>query len=172
MLLKDMKLLAKSIVAVIAILILLRACGPFGSGVNPLIGQLAPDFTLGTLSGREKTMGLFRDGQPAVIFFWTTWCPHCRGQLKELTQQRANIEEKGIKIILVDIGEDIREVKAYFNENNISFDTFLDQDGVVVDSYDIIGVPMFFLVNARGFVVAAEHELGSGYEEILLGLLP
>ena len=114
-------------------------------------------------------MSLLRSGQPAMIFFWATWCPHCRSQLTELTQQREDIEEKGIKVILVDVGEDAQKVKAYFNANNISLDTFLDQDGVVANDYKVIGVPTFFFVDTEGTVVAAEHSLISDYEEILLG---
>jgi len=167
-----MKIFVKSIIAVIVIFILLRSCSSFLRGPNPLIGQLAPDFTLGTLSGRDETMSLICSGQPAMIFFWATWCPHCRRQLTELTQQRADIEGKGIKVILVDVGEDLRKVKAYFNAKNISFDTFLDQDGVEADNYKIIGVPTFFFINTEGTVVAAGHSLISDYEETLLGLVP
>lgn len=166
-----MKILIKSIIAVIVIFILLRSCSPFLRGPNPLIGQLAPDFSLETLSGRDETMCFIRHGQPAIIFFWATWCPHCRQQLTELTQQRTSIEAKGIKVILVDVGEDLQKVKAYFKANNISFDSFLDQDGKVAKNYQIIGVPTFFFIDAEGAVVAAEHVLISDYEEILLGLV-
>ncbi|MCK5260104.1 MAG: TlpA family protein disulfide reductase, partial [Candidatus Omnitrophica bacterium] len=131
--------------------------------------NIYPEFALETSSGRRETMSLLRSGQPAMIFFWATWCPHCRSQLTELTQQREDIEEKGIKVILVDVGEDAQKVKAYFNANNISLDTFLDQDGVVANDYKVIGVPTFFFVDTEGTVVAAEHSLISDYEEILLG---
>ena len=167
-----MKILVKSIIAVIVGFILLRSCGPFLGEPNPLIGGLAPDFTLGTLSGREKTMSLVRSGQPAMIFFWSTWCPHCRTQLTELTRQREDIEGKGIKVILVDVREDLQKVKTYFNAKSIPFDSFLDQDGIVADNYKIVGVPTFFFVNTEGAVVAAEHSLTSDYEEVLLGLVP
>ena len=167
-----MKILVKSIIAAVAIFILLRACSPQTTGSHPLIGQLAPNFTLGTLSDQNKTMSLTRDGQSAIIFFWAVWCPHCRRQLTALTQQQADIEKKGIKIILVNVGEDLRKVKDYFSANNISSDVFLDQNSAVAGNYNIVGVPTFFFVNTEGIIIAAEHSLPSDYENILLGLAP
>ena len=166
-----MKLFLKIAILIIALLVIFKSCGPFLGVSNSLIGQPAPDFTLGTLSGQEKNMAQFRSGQPALIFFWATWCPHCRKQLQELTQQREDITEKGIKIILVDVGEGVQEVRAYMDAQEILFDVFLDQNGVVASDYRVVGVPTFFFVNKEGTVIAAEHVLPNNYEEILLGLV-
>ena len=54
-----------------------------------LIGKPAPDFTLDTLSAKQVNMTSYRSGKKAIIFFWATWCPHCRVQLKELNARRA-----------------------------------------------------------------------------------
>ena len=170
--LKQMNIWVKSIIAVIAAFILFRSCAPILRGPHPLIGQSAPDFTLGTLGGRDETMSEVRAGRPSVIFFWATWCPHCRSQLAELTRLRESVEEKGIRIILVDVGEDARKVGEYFRAENIPFNTFLDQEGVVAGDYKIVGVPTFFFVNAQGAVVAAEHSLVRDYEQILLVGVP
>lgn len=165
-----MKLLIKAIIIAVVVFILLRSCTPLLRGPHPLIGQPAPDFTLTTLAGYDNAMNSVRDGQPAILFFWATWCPHCRSQLAGLAQQRADIERKGIKIILVDVGEDQRSVRAYLRDKNISFNVFLDAKGVASDEYRVIGVPMFFFVNAQGTIIAAGHSLISDYEEALLGL--
>jgi peroxiredoxin len=167
-----MKTFIKIAVLLVVFFVISKSCGPFLGGRNPLIGQLAPDFTLETLSGQEKNMAQFRNGQSAVIFFWATWCPHCRTQLRGLTQQREEIEGKRIKIILVDVGESLREVEAYINAYNISFDVFLDQDALLADGYKIVGVPTFFFVDREGVVIDVQHSLPDNYEEILLGLRP
>ncbi|MBN1870179.1 MAG: TlpA family protein disulfide reductase [Candidatus Omnitrophica bacterium] len=163
-----MKLIIKALLAVFVVFILLRSCGPFLRGPNPLLGQLAPDFTLLTLSGRSESMNSVRAGQPAILFFWTTWCPHCRSQLAALNGQRADIEGQGIKVILVDVGEDSRKVKAYVDSENISYDSFLDKDGIVSEKYNIIGFPTFFLLSREGRVLSEEHALLPDYKEVLL----
>ena len=122
-----MKLLLKIFILTAAFMIIIKSCSPFLGTHNSLVGQVAPDFTLKTTSGQEVNMTHYRSGRPAMIFFWATWCPHCRKQLKELTQNRQEIESNGIKIILVDVGESLEKVSEYVNANNISFDIFLDE---------------------------------------------
>ena len=107
---KRIELFLKVVIVAAVLAWLLKSCTPFSQGPNPLAGQPAPDFTLPTLSGQVKNMTEYRNGRSAIIFFWATWCPHCRKQIKELAQQRSDIEGKGIKIILVDIDESLQEL--------------------------------------------------------------
>ena len=165
-----MKLLLKVSILAIAFILIIKSCSPFPNIGNSLIGQLAPDFTLEMISGQEVRMTQFRRGQPAMIFFWATWCPHCRKQLKELTHNRQAIEANGIKIILVDVGESAREVQEYINANNISFDIFLDDNAEVAKEYRLVGVPTFFFVNGEGIIVDVKNVLPDDYQEVLLPL--
>ncbi len=158
---------------VILILFLAGAWGPsFAMGQfsfleTTMAGKPAPDFTLKTLKGPDANMTKFRAGQPAIIFFWATWCPHCREQLKGFNAQAEEIGKKGIKVILVDIGESKGEVQAYVDKNKIMFEIFLDQEETVVEKYAVIGVPTFFFVNAKGEIKSTEHYLPENFEETL-----
>ena len=113
-------------------------------------------------------MTKYRDGKSAIVFFWATWCPHCREALKELNGQAAQLEEKGIKVLLVDIGESAAEVNEHVTRNKINFEVFLDTESTLSEPYGIIGVPTFFFLNDKGIVNAVEHALPDNYEEILL----
>lgn len=133
---------------------------------NPLLNQKAPEFTLRTLDGSNKSMTQSREGQNVILFFWATWCPHCRTQLKELSAQKSLIESKGIKVFLVDVGEPADDVKGYIQKNNIAYDVFLDADSVVSEQYNVIGVPTFFFIDKQGVVKGVEHSIPSGYDKI------
>jgi len=134
----------KIIILTFALLVIFKSCSPFFRTQNPLVGQQAPDFTLATLSGENINMTQYRNGKPAMIFFWATWCPHCRSQLRELSQQQGQIEGKGIKIILVDVGESPPKVRRYVEANKISIDVFLDESRELSDDYRVVGIPTFF----------------------------
>ena len=135
---------------------------------NPLIGKQAPDFTLKTLSGKSMNLNQWRKGDPAIIFFWATWCPHCRQQLGELNDQSQQIAQKGIKLILVDLGEEAKKVRSYMEKNQYPFEVFLDQDSSVSEKYGIIGVPTFFFVDKAGIIQAVEHAIPENYDKIFL----
>jgi len=163
-----MKLLLKVLILIAAFILIFKSCNPFLGGDNPFIGQLAPDFSLVTTSEQEVNMTQFRDGQPAIIFFWATWCPHCHTQLKELTQNRQAIEASEIKIILVDVGESSQQVGEYINANDISFNVFLDENMETASAYKIVGVPTFFFINEEGMILDVKNVLPDNYQNILL----
>ncbi len=157
---------------------LLLIAGPLGSslGMGDIfdyqsvdVGKRAPDFTLKTLGGKSLNLTKFRDNKSAIIFFWATWCPHCRAALEGLNQESARLEAKGIKLVLIDLGEEPSDVRSYVEKNKIHHEVFLDVDSSLAESYGIIGVPTFYFLDKTGTIRAVEHELPQNYEEILLG---
>ena len=131
-----------------------------------LVGKPAPDFTLDTLQEKKVDMTQYRAGHDAIIFFWATWCPHCREQIKELNAHAADIAQKGIKILLVDIGEEEGLVRAHAERHQIKMDVFLDRDSSVSETYRIIGVPTFYFVDKKGIIKDVDHALPEHYEEL------
>lgn len=134
---------------------------------NPLEGKPAPEFTLPTLMNEAVTMSEYRNGQPALMFFWATWCPHCREALEDLNARAAEIETQGIKTILVDVGEARSGVESYLADHSITLDVFLDESSSVAQEYSLLGVPTFYLVNKEGIIKSVEHSLPENYTDIL-----
>lgn len=134
---------------------------------SPLIGKTAPDFTLATMKGGQVNLKEHLQGERAIVFFWATWCPHCRDALKDLNRDAMKFNDLGIKIVLVDIGEDKETVLEYAKKNNLAFDILLDERSAVGEQYGVIGVPMFFFVNKEGVIKDAQHSLPKNFEEIL-----
>jgi len=132
-----------------------------------LIEKAAPDFTLDTLSKSAVKMSEYREGKSAIIFFWATWCPHCRVQLKELNSRAKELEDNGIKLVIVDLGEDRESVQSYVKKNNIGMDMFLDIDSSLSDPYRLVGVPTFYLIDAKGMVKAIQHSFPEDYQDLL-----
>ena len=166
---KSIKLVSKMLAVLVVLTVSFApsfASGQFFSMENPLTGKPAIDFTLDTLAGKKQSLSQFRDGKKAMIFFWATWCPHCREQLRVLSEQKQAIEKKGIKVLLVDLGETKEEVAAHVQRNKIDFDVFLDLDSSVAEKYAIIGVPTFIFVNEKGVVKAVKHALPNDLDQI------
>jgi len=133
---------------------------------NEHIGKRAPDFTLTKLSGGEFNLHKEIKGSNAILFFWATWCPHCRKQLRELNDQRNVYKEKGIKIVLIDSGEDARIIKKYIEKNKIRMDVVLDRDSELSEIYGLVGLPTFFLVDKNGNVLDSVHVIPHEIDKI------
>ena len=108
-----------------------------------LLGQSAPDIILSNDGGGQVAMRKYFNGQPAILFFWATWCPHCRTQLKEINHNIEEFEQKGIKVILVNVGETKEKVLKYKQQNGIDLMVLLDQQSKAAELYHISRVANF-----------------------------
>lgn len=137
---------------------------PTTGSTEPLIGKQAPEFTLARLKGEASNFTNARAGKKAVIIFWATWCPHCHEELARLSKTIGEIEQKGIKILLVDVGETKEEVKAYFDNKGYDFNSFLDEENALQEPYAIVGVPTVVFVNEQGIVKSVLHDFPDDFE--------
>ena len=133
---------------------------PLSAVTDSLIGKPPPEFTLEKVSGTQQSLTQARDGKKAVIFFWATWCPHCHEELGKI------IKNKGIQIILVDVGEAKEDVKAYLDHRKLPWNSFLDEDNTVAGQYGIEGIPTLFFIDEKGIVRTVEHEFPNDYETL------
>ncbi len=145
------------------------AMGQFFFLENENVGKPVKDFTLKTVGGAPVSLTDFRQGGKAVIFFWATWCPHCRRELTELNKNKSTLEQKGIKVVLVDVGEEEEAVRRYAQSNNIGMTIFLDETTSVAEEYGLVGVPTFYLVDKQGIVRHVDHAMPENYEAVLEG---
>jgi len=80
-------------------------------GIGPVIGYMAPDFSLPTLEGEAVELSELR-GRWVLINFWATWCRYCLIQQPYL---QAAFEEKGseVEFIGINLGESEQKVREH-----------------------------------------------------------
>jgi peroxiredoxin len=100
------------------------------------------------------------------VFFWSTWCPHCREQIVDLNRQKARLDGQGIEVLLVDIGESANVVRRFANSNKLAFEIWMDSDGAVSERYQVSGIPTLVFIGDDGAVRASLHGLPDDYMEI------
>ena len=137
---------------------------PAGTSEMSLVGKAAYDATLPTALGQHKSLSQAREGKKAVLFFWATWCPHCRDEITRMNKNLDAITAKGIKIVLVSIGETKEDVAAYLKRNAVVLDSFLDEDNVLQGPYDLVGVPTLVFVDEKGVIREVRHDFPDDYE--------
>jgi thiol-disulfide isomerase/thioredoxin len=132
---------------------------------HPMVGKEAKDFTLKSVAGKEKSLSEMMEDKPGIIFFWTTWCPHCRVQLKMFAAEREAMEEKGLSLIMINLEESAERVREFLKGMDIEDICLLDINGKVAREYAISGVPTLFFISAEGKVKAVEHYLPEDYDK-------
>ena len=115
------------------------------------------DFSLKDLDGNNITLSDFRNKKPVLLFFWTSWCFFCRGELSSLNRIYPQLQSEDIEILAIDIQENKAKVERFLRRNPVAFKVLLDSDAEVAYSYGLIGVPTFVLVNKRGEIVFQDN---------------
>jgi peroxiredoxin len=116
--------------------------------------SLAPVFSLKGLDQAQVELASFKDVKPVVLFFWTTWCPYCQIALKNLNRDQLDLAKEGYEILAINAGEPEAKVARFVKSNGFTFKVYLDMDSRVSDSYQVYGVPAYFLVDKKGYLRA------------------
>lgn len=122
------------------------------------IGEMAPDFTLPTLSGEEVTLSKLR-GSVVVLDFWATWCGPCKMALPELQKFATWAESSGhpVKVYAVDVWERFEskeetksKVSEFWTSKGYKMPTLLDLENAAVQKFGFQSIPTTVVVGPDG----------------------
>ncbi len=114
------------------------------------------NFTLLDLEKKQFSLSDFKS-KPIILFFWTTWCPYCRKELKQLNTMQAQFLRDGVELVAINVEEPVDKVQKFIGSYLFSFRVLLDTDGKVAGAYGILGVPTYNLINKEGRIVFDNH---------------
>jgi peroxiredoxin len=105
----------------------------------PLAGQ--------TLDGQPFDLARLR-AQPAVIYFWGSWCPICRSMQGSIA---AIAKDHPLVSVAMQSGSRA-ELLKYMQEQNVHVSTLPDEDGSISSRYGLRGVPAVFVLGPDGTI--------------------
>ena len=114
----------------------------------------APAFNLEQLDGPSVRFPDQYRGQVVAIRFWADWCPFCRSEMTALEPVYRQHRDRGLVILAVNVMQPPETVKKFVQELGVSYDVLLDQQGEVMRSYRVMGLPMTFIVDRQGVIRA------------------
>jgi peroxiredoxin len=144
------------------LLLMLLICLVLGAGKCALAG----DMILNDLYGQPVNIASYQ-GKPVVLFFWTTWCPYCRAELKILNQQSVSMAKEGIIVIGIDVNEPDYKVRRFFEGYQLNLKILIDKTGSLSDKYGLLGVPTYVFLDKTGKEITQAHNLPVDYKSLL-----
>lgn len=147
--------LLAGVVAVVGVIVALLATGlGHGSAVaaSPLVGRMAPNFTLPQLDGPPVTLSKLH-GQVVVINFWASWCAECKVEQAALNQTWQKFQDSGVVVVGVNFEDTAGSARGYVRNAGVTYPVVEDADSRTALTYGLRGVPETFVVNQAGRVV-------------------
>ena len=115
------------------------------------------DFTLADLEGRKWTLKSLR-GKVVLVNFWATWCPPCRKEIPDLEALYESFKGQGLVILGIS-DETAAKVQPFVHKEKITYPVLLDPGRKVNDIYSVEGIPMSFIYNRSGKLVAESMDM-------------
>lgn len=114
--------------------------------------QPAPHFRLIDLDNKIHTLADY-NGKPLIVNFWATWCKPCREELPSFNRAWAKVNDQGIQMLAINIGEEKDAVFNFIKEYPIDFKVLLDPQSDELANWKMRGLPTTFIVDSYGRVV-------------------
>lgn len=114
-------------------------------------GNMAPDFTLSDLQGKEIRLDDLR-GSVILLNFWAVWCGYCRIEMPDLQAAFVEFADQDFFILGIDVQENEDVVESYVDQLGITFPILLDKQGQAAIAYQIRGLPTSILIDRQGII--------------------
>jgi peroxiredoxin len=93
-------------------------------------------------------------GTVVLLNFWATWCAECRPELRGLEEVHEDLASRGLTVLGVNAGEDLKVIQRYTRTLGVTFPLLLDPQHTISQRYGVAGVPTTFLLGRDGRTVA------------------
>src|SRR6202789_3053812 len=135
-----------------------RANGP---NKGQLIGNLAPDFDLQTLDGKDVKLSSLR-GKAVLLNFWATYCGPCKIEMPWFVELQKEYGPQGFQILGVAMDDaSTEDIAKFAKEMGVNYPILIGKDSVA-DSYGGVNVlPTTFFLDRDGKLIAREFGLQS-----------
>jgi len=143
----------------------LFSLSPSARAAEPLPERDIPgvvDFTLKDINSNEISMASYRAKKPVLLIFWASWCPYCLQGLRDLNQKYPELKRSGIEVLAINAGESLYKAARVVNNYGLQFKALLDPAEETVEYFQVVGIPLYVLVNKQGKVISRDNFYPAG----------
>lgn len=115
----------------------------------------APAFVLVGLDGQPRGKHDYR-GRVVLLNFWASWCPPCREEFPSLQRLQQGMGGRDFTVVAIAVADDEGAVGRFLDGRQPGFDVLLDDARKTATDYRAAGVPVTYLLDRDGRLVAGK----------------
>lgn len=134
------------------------------------VGDVAPDFKLNQVKGQTISLADLR-GHPAVLVFWTSWCPICKAEAPSFNRLARRHQASGIRVLGINIQEIEKRTRAGIKDFGIRYSVARDEDASMARRYQVTATPTVIFLDASGVIKYRSTRLPEDSDQRLTALV-
>ncbi|MBI4470120.1 MAG: TlpA family protein disulfide reductase [Acidobacteria bacterium] len=134
------------------------------------VGNRAPDFQLARSDGTTVTNTDLK-GHPALLVFWTAWCPVCKEEAPHINALAARYEPRGVQVLGINIMDSEARTGSGIKDFGIRYPVVRDTDASVARRYRVMGTPTIVFLDRMGVIRYVGNGLPPDYAKRLDALI-
>jgi len=134
-------------------------------------GNIAPEFTLTNLEGKQVSLSTFK-GKTVYIDFWATWCVPCIIAMPDSRKLMEKFKDrKDIVFLYINVKDEFEKWKSYLSKEPIRGENLFSnkkQSDELYSSYNFSGIPHYVLIDRNGKLINSNAERPINAERSIL----
>jgi thiol-disulfide isomerase/thioredoxin len=118
--------------------------------LHPYKGDASPpSLVLNEIGGETFDLAEL-SGEVVLVNFWATWCSPCVEEVPSLSRLVSRMQGRPFKVVSINIGESLNDIKLFTNSIPVNFKILMDQDGQAVRDWKVYAYPSNYLLDREG----------------------
>jgi thiol-disulfide isomerase/thioredoxin len=99
----------------------------------------------------DKNMSLedYR-GKTLLLDFWASWCGPCRASFPWMNAMQNKYQEQGFEVVAINLDMRPELAFGFLEQIPAEFHVLLDEDALLPDAFNVIGMPTSYLIDKEG----------------------
>jgi thiol-disulfide isomerase/thioredoxin len=114
-----------------------------------------PHWQLARVDGERRGPDDYK-GRVVLLNFWASWCPPCRDEFPSLERLQKKLGGKDFTVLAISTSDSQSGVERFLGGRSPVFDILMDDDGKVSAAFRARGVPVTYLLDRQGRLLAGK----------------